>query len=283
MDTPLLELTALATGYGTGRRTRIVGQHLNARLRQGGLTVLAGRNGCGKSTLLRTLAGFVPPRGGRVTWQGRDLRTMTVHQLARTAAIVLTVPPDTGYQTARELVEAGRMPHTGPTGRMTARDREAVERAIRATGTEHLIHRRATTLSDGERQRVMTAKALAQETPAILMDEPTAFLDFPSKMAVMRLLKQLAHEENRGILLATHDLEPALQLADHVWLLTTTGIEEGTPRELADSGRMERFFANDGIRFDRHDLRFRTETHERPAPVDATAEPTPSPTSPTTL
>jgi len=272
-NTPLLELQALSTGYGKGRRQCLVGRDLNGRLHQGELTVLVGRNGCGKSTLLRTLAGFVPPVAGRAVWLGQDLRDLSVARLARTAAIVLTSRPDTDYLTARELVETGRMPHTGPYGRLRPEDRAAVERAIEATGMRHLADRRFVSLSDGERQRVMTAKALAQDTPAILMDEPTAFLDFPAKIEMLRLLKQLARKQGRGVLLATHDLEPALRAADRVWLLTQTGLQQGSPEQLANSGQLERFFADDGLRLDRQPLTF-TLTQETADPVPPASQQT---------
>lgn len=227
----LLEIDALTTGYGTGRKRHAVGERLTAQLRRGEMAVLVGRNGCGKTTLLRTLMGFVPPLSGSVRWDGHDIRTLPPRRLARMVSIVLTARPDTGYLTAREVVESGRMPHTGMTGRLAEADHAAVERALEATEATALAGRRFATLSDGERQRIMTARALAQDTPAILLDEPTAFLDYPSKLSLLRLVRRLAHEAGRAILLSTHNLGPALREADRVWLLRRDGL---TCAEAAD-------------------------------------------------
>lgn len=181
----MLTLHALTTGY----RHTIISQHLNATLPQGTLTALLGTNGAGKSTLLRTLARFQPPLAGSISWQGTDTAQLSARQLARTMSVVLTFKPEAEALTAAEVVEMGRIPYTTMLSGTTETDRQAVEQAMQLTHTTPFAHRPISTLSDGERQRVFIAKALAQNTPVILLDEPTAFLDFPAKIATMRLLK----------------------------------------------------------------------------------------------
>lgn len=181
----MLTLHALTTGY----RHTIISQHLNATLPQGTLTALLGTNGAGKSTLLRTLARFQPPLAGSISWQGTDTAQLSARQLARTMSVVLTFKPEAEALTAAEVVEMGRIPYTTMLSGTTEADRQAVEQAMQLTHTTPFAHRPISTLSDGERQRVFIAKALAQNTPVILLDEPTAFLDFPAKIATMRLLK----------------------------------------------------------------------------------------------
>lgn len=252
----ILSVENLSIGYGKGAKRRIVGNHLNASLPEASLTVLIGANGAGKSTLLRTIAGFLQPLDGTIFWKNFPNARPSQQQLAHLLAIVLTARIESEFLSAREVVESGRSPHTSFDGRLTRHDHEVVDEALALTEAEHLAPRLLHSLSDGERQRIMIAKALAQETPVILLDEPTAFLDFGGKIGVMRLLQHLAHVKGKTILLSTHDLEPALHMADRLWLLSPTAITEGAPRQLADSGVLNDFFHADGIHFDSHELRF---------------------------
>ncbi len=242
----MIALRNLTTGYG--RRT--VATHLNAALRPGRLTCLLGPNGVGKSTLLRTLCGFQPPLEGQILIDGRDTATMTRKQLSQTISVVLADRPAVADMRAEEMVGMGRTPYTGFWGKLRAEDKKHVDEALRLVGIEPLAHRMVHTLSDGERQKVMIAKALAQDTPLILLDEPTAFLDFPSKVETLRLLRRLAHEAGKTIFLSTHDLEMAIQLSDDLWLLSADGLTHGPAEELSTSGTLARFAATDGLRFD---------------------------------
>ncbi len=242
----MIELRNLTTGYGR----RAVATNLNAALRPGRLTCLLGPNGVGKSTLLRTLCGFQPPLEGQILIDGRDAATMTRKEMSRTIGIVLTERPDVADMCAAEMVAMGRTPYTGFWGSLRAEDKKQVDEALRLVGIEALADRMVHTLSDGERQKVMIAKALAQDTPLILLDEPTAFLDFPSKVETLRLLRRLAHEAGKTIFLSTHDLEMAIQLADDLWLLSTEGLTHGPAADLSTNGTLERFAATDGLRFD---------------------------------
>ena len=185
------------------------------------------------------------------------LSSYTDKELSRTIGIVLTEKPDVRNMTTEELVGMGRSPYTGFWGGLTADDRRIVAEAIGLVGIEGLQGRMVHTLSDGERQKVMIAKALAQQTPVIYLDEPTAFLDYPSKVEMMQLLRRLAHQEQKTIFLSTHDVELALQLADRLWLMESGGLTVGTPRELADEGALSRFIERDGIVFDGESLTIR--------------------------
>ncbi len=233
---PLLETEALRTGYGRGRRSVEVGQNITAALPAGSLTVLFGANGCGKSTFLRTLAGFLPPLGGRVAWAGRDIGSYDAGAFSRLVGVVLTCRPQAEALTAGDVVAMGRIPYARFLRPETQEGRDAVRRAMRLTGTETFARRPVDSLSDGERQRVFIAKALAQQTPAILLDEPTAFLDYPSKREIFSLLRGLARDEGKAVLVSTHDVDTALRYADTVWLLGRNGLEQMGAAEASARG-----------------------------------------------
>ena len=247
-------LQDLSIGYQTKGNEKVVASHLNAVINRGELTCLLGRNGIGKSTLLRTLAAFQPKLGGCVMMHEREIADYTDKELSREIGIVLTEKPDVQNMTVTELVGMGRSPYTGFWGTLTDEDKRIVAEAIRLVGIDALASRMVHTLSDGERQKVMIAKALAQQTPVIYLDEPTAFLDFPSKVEMMQLLHRLAVDEQNTIFLSTHDVELALQLADCLWLMEPDMLSVGTPRELAASGALSRFIERNGITFDKDTL-----------------------------
>lgn len=218
-----IHLEHLTIGY----RDKTVAQNLEGQVTPGVLTCLIGENGAGKSTLLRTLAGLQPSRGGRVVLEQSDGKLLDVSalsksEMARRVSVVLTERPDVEQLTVSELVGMGRLPYTGFFGGLNDDDRRLVERSLELTGTQELARRQVQALSDGELQKVMIAKALAQQTPVILLDEPTAFLDYPSKVDMMTLLGRLAHHEGLTILLSTHDLDLALRLGDRFLRLSDT-------------------------------------------------------------
>ena len=184
----------------------------------------------------------------------RKLSDYTDKQLSRLIGVVLTEKPDVRNMTVEELVGMGRSPYTGFWGTLSADDHRIVQEAVALVGIQSLCGRYIHTLSDGERQKVMITKALAQQTPIIYLDEPTAFLDFPSKVEIMQLLHRLAREQQKTVFLSTHDVELALQLADRLWLMEPDGLCVGTPRELADSGVLSRFVERDGIAFNTETL-----------------------------
>lgn len=207
----IISLSQLSVGYSLSHP---VISDINLELRSGQLACLIGENGIGKSTLLKTLTGFLPKLKGSLLLGNRDIESFSQRELARQVSIVLTQKPDVQNLTIEEIIGLGRSPYTGFFGRLRAEDRKVVDDAIATMGIEKLRGRMIQTLSDGERQKVMIAKALAQETPIILLDEPTAFLDFPSKAETFQSLQRMAHERDKLILLSTHDLELAVRFAD---------------------------------------------------------------------
>ncbi len=278
-------LEQVSIGYASKRSRRVVVDGIDTALFAGELTCLIGANGVGKSTLLRTLGGFQPVFGGDIRLLDsknasfssqriasspyRSLGECSPRELASKIGVVLTQKTDVAAMRVEELLAIGRSPYTDFWGRLSSSDQAAVEDALALVGIVKLRRRQFHTLSDGEKQKVMIAKALAQQTDIVLLDEPTAFLDYPSKVEVMLLLRRMAHELRKTILLSTHDLELALQIADKLWLLggreAAEGIQEveyknnqlavGTPRQLADDGLLSRFIDRDGIRFDTSSLR----------------------------
>ena len=207
----VISLSQLSVGYTLSHP---VISDINLELRSGQLACLIGENGIGKSTLLKTLTGFLPKLKGSLLLGDRDIDSFSQRELARQVSIVLTQKPDVQNLTIEEIIGLGRSPYTGFFGRLRAEDCKVVDDAIATMGIEKLRGRMIQTLSDGERQKVMIAKALAQETSIILLDEPTAFLDFPSKAETFQSLQRMAHERDKLILLSTHDLELAVRFAD---------------------------------------------------------------------
>ncbi|MEB3019834.1 ATP-binding cassette domain-containing protein [[Mycobacterium] crassicus] len=249
--TPAVELAGLAIGYRHRRRIATVATGLTAQARRGELTVLIGPNGAGKSTLIRTLAGLQPALGGRVLLDGADLTGLPRDELARRVAVVLTERIDPGLLSARELVGLGRIPHLGLGARLRPADEQIVDWALAATGAQHLASRPAVELSDGECQRVLTARALAQQPGLLVLDEPTAFLDVSSRAGLFGLLRKLARDQQLAVVLSTHDLELALRVADRVWLLDPAGtLVDTVGEELMLSGRIGAMFDTDTLRFD---------------------------------
>lgn len=256
----MIHIENLSIGYRTKRHVYRVADGITADINGGELTCLLGANGAGKSTLLRTLSAFQPGLDGYIYINGKELSSYSDKQLAKLISVVLTEKCDVRNMYVKDLIGMGRSPYTGFWGLLSEKDREIIDRSISIIGIDSLANRMVHTLSDGERQKVMIAKALAQETPIILLDEPTAFLDFPSKVEMMRLLHKLTRQTGKMIFLSTHDLELALQISDKIWLMRSNGeISIGTPEDLALDGSLESFFVRDGIKFDESSGLFRME------------------------
>ena len=241
-----MKLHNISIGYPQ----KVVGHNLSAQLQPASLTALVGVNGAGKSTLLRTLTGVQRAIGGEILLNGKPLDSYSRVERARQIAVVLTQKIEVPQLVTKEVVELGRLPYTNLTGILTDADLKQVEHAITLAGLEHLRHRRIGSLSDGERQRVMLAKALAQETPFILMDEPTAFLDYPSRTEIFVLLRKLAREEQKSILLSTHDLDLALKCCDQIWLLDKGTLTTGSPQEFALNKALDTVFSTPTFQFE---------------------------------
>ena len=246
-----IELRNLSIGYQTKHGIKTVATGIDGTIKSGELTCLLGANGVGKSTLLKTLSSFQPKTGGEILLEGRELSEYSDKQLSRLIGVVLTEKPDVRNMTVRELVSLGRSPYTGFWGTYSKDDLQVVDEAIAMVGIEPLKKRMVHTLSDGERQKVMIAKALAQQTPVIYLDEPTAFLDYPSKVEVLQLLCRISREADKVIFLSTHDVELALQMADTIWLMTQgESVAIGSPKTLAEQGALGRFIEREGKVFD---------------------------------
>lgn len=275
-----ITLKNLSIGYRSKHQLRVVASAIDAQLHTDELTCLIGTNGIGKSTLLRTLAGFQPALDGEICLLVNDgpkkaskrdsshkepteklIADFSPKELAMEIGVVLTSKPDAAQLSVEEIIGIGRSPYTNFWGTLSPEDKKIASEVLQQVGIPHLAHRNIQELSDGERQKVMLAKALAQQTSVIILDEPTAFLDFPSKVETLQMLRRLAHEQHKAILLSTHDVELALQLADRLWLMEKTAMQAtdkqqectlsiGTPRELADNGSLSRFIEREGIHFD---------------------------------
>lgn len=246
MTSILLHTEALEIGY----KAKSIAAGLELSLMSGKLVCLLGPNGAGKSTLMRTIAGLQPALSGHL--QIGDTRSpFSAAFLASRIAVVLSEFEGVGGMKVEELVELGRAPYSGWSGKLSSEDKTKVEAALAQTEVAHLSRRSIGTLSDGERQRVMIARALAQETPLILLDEPTSHLDISHRVKVMRLLHHLTRTEGKGILLSSHDLDLALQGADEIWLLSEDGnMTIGTPEDLLLSGQIARAYGSGGEEYD---------------------------------
>ncbi len=256
--TALLETRALSIGYRSfRRRTRVVTANINVDVQPGELVCLLGQNGAGKSTLLRTLAGAQRAVSGDVLLSGQSMATLSRLHRARMLAMVLTDRIDAGLLSARDVVSLGRYPHTGWSGGLGPRDITIVSDAMETVGAAQLADRSMTELSDGERQRVMIARALAQQPRIMLLDEPTAFLDAPRRVEVFALLRRLARDEGLGIVISTHEVELALQASEQVWLMREAQpLLAGSATELINAGAIQEAFCLPGVQFDGVTRRF---------------------------
>lgn len=250
---PLFEIRNLTVGYTRPRHLpRVVIEGINARLNRGEFVCLLGPNGAGKSTLIRTLAGMQKPLAGEVRLSGDLLSSLSAKAVARRMSLVLTDRPAVGLMPVATLVALGRHPYTRWGGRLNREDETAVWRAMTDVGIERLAHRTVSELSDGERQKVMIARALAQEPEVMILDEATAFLDLPRRVELVYLLRSLARTGERAILLSTHDLDLALRCADWLWLVPTGGpLLKGVPEDLVLNGAFSDAFAGSGALFDK--------------------------------
>ncbi len=240
MKQDTIHINGLSIGYHSKSSTKLVAKGIHSTIYSGELTCLLGANGVGKSTLLRTLSAFQPKLDGEILVLGKDIDAYSDKELSTTIGVVLTDKCEIRNMLVRELVGMGRSPYTGFWGKLSKDDKRIVEESIALVRIEELASRMVHTLSDGERQKVMIAKALAQETPVIYLDEPTAFLDFPSKVEIMQLLHHLTRKTNKTIFMSK-----------------ANGISTGTPEDLALSGHLSNFFARKGIVFDKDTGLFR--------------------------
>lgn len=246
----ILETHDLSVGFVQGSKRTALLEGLNLSLEQGMMVALLGRNGAGKSTLLKALTCDTVPIKGTIEIDGKASTLISKRQLSRLVSLVATERIMGGAFTIRELVALGRQPHTGFLGRLSAHDNDVVDECLRAVGIIDKANRHVASLSDGERQKAMVAKALAQETPIIVLDEPTAFLDVASRIETMKLLHNLARDQHKAVLLSSHDISQSLLLADQLWVITNDNeVITGSTEQVVMSGAMDRVFANSSILF----------------------------------
>ena len=247
-----LELANVTIGYPDNKRTRVVQSNLNLSAERGELIALIGKNGCGKSTLIRSIACLQPVYSGVINLENRDLVNLKPEIRARLLSVVLTRQNSVAAFNVRELISIGRDPYTGWLGSLSEKDNEIISEAMRITYLEGFDDRSIYELSDGERQRVFIARALAQDTPLILLDEPTSHLDLPSRINILLLLQKLARDTGKTIIISTHELETAMQVADKLWLmLNNKGVIVGTPEDLVLNGSFEEIFSHISYDFDK--------------------------------
>lgn len=252
----IAEITDLAIGYKTRNRVNTVMGNLSLQARQGELVALIGRNGTGKSTLLRTLVGLQPMLGGMVKLAGTDLQEISLSQLPRIVSFTSTEPVAVRNIRVRDVVALGRFPYTNWIGALTAADEEAVSEALEATDITPLAGRSIDNISDGERQRTLIARSLAQDTGLLIMDEPTAFLDLSSRYGIVSLLRKLTREKGKCVIYSTHDLDTAINEADRIWLMTGEGVADGAPEDLILKGMLAKAFESPLLSFNSKDGTF---------------------------
>lgn len=246
----ILSAQNLSIGYPSKKGLGSVAQDINLNLTEGRLIALIGANGIGKSTLLRTLTGIQKPLSGKIELNGRDLASYSAEILAQQLSIVLTESLPPSNLTIFELVALGRQPYTNWLGNLSAEDMKQVNRAIELTQMEHLINKKHYEVSDGQLQKALIARALAQDTPLIILDEPTTHLDLLHKVSLLKLLKKLSAETGKCIFYSTHDLDLALKLSDEIVVMANRTTTQGTPQELINCKAFDIIFNDRSITFD---------------------------------
>lgn len=236
----ILKTKSLSIGY----EGKTVVSDINVTLNEGDIIALVGPNGAGKSTLFKTFSTHIKPVGGTIELFGKDLLSISPKERAKLLGIVLTERPDDMFMKVYDVVAAGRYPYTGMFGKLSENDEKEIKVSLELVGVNHLIDRVFNTLSDGEKQKVMIAKAIAQNTPIIMLDEPTAFLDYPSKIELFSLLKKLAKEQHKAILFSSHDLELLLRYTDNLWIIAKNQpFAAGKSSELLKNNVIKKYFS----------------------------------------
>ncbi len=259
-----LTARGLAIGW-RGRAEKALATGIELELGPGDFAALVGPNGSGKSTLLRTLVGYQAPLRGEILLCGGEVGRLGVEERSRRAACVFTDRFDAGYFTVFDIVAFGRYPYTDARNRLDGRDLAAVEGAIGAVGLAGLERRRLAELSDGERQKALIARAIAQDCPLLVLDEPTAFLDAAARVEIFHILRDLARSSGKAVVLSTHDIDHALRYADILWLMDAAHrFSSGAPEDLATTGAVGRAFDGESFRFDPASGAFRSVEADEP-------------------
>lgn len=253
----VLQTKDLKTGYRKKHQETVISSEVNISVKEKELVAVIGVNGVGKSTFLRTLSGIQPGLDGEVLINGKDRKDIASEKLAALISLVLTEQPLSKNLGVAELVALGRQPYTNWIGSLSAEDREQVKKALQLVNIEDIQYKKCYEISDGQLQKVLIARALAQDTPIMILDEPTSHLDLYHKAQVLKLLKQLSVQTNKAILFATHEINLALELCDRIILMKPEGVTEGSPEELIEKKAFESIFPQDLIFFDSGSRSFR--------------------------
>ncbi|MEO5777824.1 MAG: ABC transporter ATP-binding protein [Flavobacterium sp.] len=254
--TNILSTSDLSIGYQSKKGKNTIAENLNLNLAAGQLISIVGANGIGKSTLLRTLTGIQKPLSGTVTLNDKDIHHYEPLALAQNLSLVLTEKLPPSNLTVFELIALGRQPYTNWLGKLSAEDLEKINQAIGLTHIEHLIDKKHHEISDGQLQIVLIARALAQDTALIILDEPTTHLDLFHKVSVFKLLKKLSQETNKCILFSTHDIDLAIQLSDEMIVMTENSVEQDQPCNLITKGIFDTLFKEESLFFDKEKGKF---------------------------
>ena len=246
----ILSTSNLSIGYQSKKDKNTIAEHLNLSFEQGKLISLVGGNGIGKSTLLRTLTGIQKPLVGIISLNGKNIHDYESIELAQNLSLVLTEKLPSSNLTVFELIALGRQPYTNWLGKLSDEDLEKINQAIALTHIEHLVGKKHHEISDGQLQIVLIARALAQDTPLIILDEPTTHLDLFHKVSVFKLLKKLSQETNKCILFSTHDIDMAIQLSDEMIVMTEGSVVQDQPCNLITKGIFNTLFNDASISFD---------------------------------
>lgn len=248
--TIVLQATNISIGYSNKKETTVVASEVSVSLEKGKLTALIGANGIGKSTLLRTLIGIQSPLSGKVHLENKDIHSIDKSTLAQHLSVVLTDKLPPSNLTVFELVALGRQPYTNWIGKLTSEDIAKVKEALELTQITHLAEKKHDEISDGQLQIVLIARALAQDTPLIVLDEPTTHLDLLHKVTLLKLLKKLTQETGKSILFSTHDIDMAIQLSDEIIIMTPESVAQDQPCNLIMKGSFNTLFQDEHIFFD---------------------------------
>jgi len=256
MSNNILSISGLSIGYMTKAKTNVIAENITFNLQKGKLITLIGANGIGKSTLLRTITGIQKPLLGSVLLDNQPINNYTPIILAQKLSIVLTEKLPPSNLSVFELIALGRQPYTNWIGKLTDEDIDKINEAVLLTQIETLLEKKHYEISDGQLQKVLVARALAQDTPLIILDEPTTHLDLLHKVTLFRLLKRLTIETNKCILFSTHDIDLAIQLSDEMIVMTPETVVQGKPDQLIANGTFDTLFKDEGIVFDKEKGKF---------------------------
>src|SRR5690554_1575752 len=252
----ILKISDLTIGYKTSKSSIIVADNINMEFEKGKLTALVGANGIGKSTLLKTILGFEKAFKGAILLNNKNISEISPKELAQSVSVVLTEKLPPSNLSVYELIALGRQPYTNWMGKLSDFDKEKTDKAIEVTQIQDLIHKKHFELSDGQFQKIMIARALAQDTEVMVLDEPTTHLDLLHKISVFKLLKKLSQQTQKCVLFSTHDIDLAIEFCDEIIVMTPEKTQKDFPENLIKNGVFDKLFSSESIIFDKKIKRF---------------------------